>query len=80
MKKMILITLGMIFLMAICVTLLTNSLKSEVGKIESKVGTKLILEKDTVMIIDYSLLKNSYTLSNGKEISFELVDKLPVVE
>lgn len=77
---MILITLGMIFLMAICATLLTNSLKSEVGKIESKVGTKLILEKDTVMIIDYSLLKNSYTLSNGKEISFELVDKLPVVE
>ena len=80
MKKMILIALGMIFLMAICATLLTNSLKSEVGKIESKVGTKLILEKDTVMIIDYSLLKNSYTLSNGKEISFELVDKLPVVE
>ena len=77
---MILITLGMIFLMAICATLLTNSLKSEVGKIKSKVGTKLILEKDTVMIIDYSLLKNSYTLSNGKEISFELVDKLPVVE
>ena len=45
-----------------------------------KIGSKLILEKDTVMIIDYSLLKNSYTLSNGKEISFDLVEKLPIVK
>jgi len=80
MKKIILITLVTILLMVICVTHFTNLLKSEVGKIESKVGTKLILEKDTVMIIDYSFLKNNYTLSNGREISFELVDKLPVVE
>ena len=80
MKKMILITAGMIILLAVCWTLLMNNLNSEMDKIKVKVGSKLILEKDTVMIIDYSLLKNNYMFSNGKEISFELVEKLPIVK
>ena len=80
MKKMTLITIGMVILLAVCWTLLMNNLNSEVDKIKVKIGSKLILEKDTVMIIDYSLLKNSYTLSNGKEISFDLVEKLPIVK
>ena len=80
MKKLILITVGMIILLSVCWTLLMNILNSEVDKIKVKVGSKLILEKDTVMIIDYSLLKKNYMLSNGKEISFELVKKLPIVK
>lgn len=56
--------------------LFLNAQKSE---IENRVGSKVILEKDTLMILDYSLINNNYKLSNGKEISFELAKKLKTI-
>lgn len=39
----------------------------------SKLGTKYVLDKDTLTIVDYSIWNNSFRLSNGKTISKSLI-------
>ena len=43
---------------------------------EEKIGESFILDGDTIQVVDYSLLKSTYTLQDGKEISVKLIDKL----
>jgi hypothetical protein len=84
MKKMILVTIGLVILMSICFTFLTKSCESEFNKekakIEVNIGKRVVIEKDTLLITDYSILESNYTLSNGKKVSFELIKKLPIVK
>lgn len=72
MKKMI---IGMIALFY--VYLLTSSITSEIekekNKYKVKIGQKVILEKDTLTIIDYSSIMETFTLSNGKEVNASIV-------
>lgn len=44
-----------------------------------KIGTQIVLYSDTLMIVDYSLLNENYTLSNNTKVSFELIEALPVI-
>lgn len=62
--------------MALCLIGISYSTRG----IESKLGEKFIFENDTVTVIDYSLLTSTYSLSNGAEVSFKLIDKLPKVK
>ena len=55
-----------------------NQLQQEKDAIESKLGKKIVMEKDTLQITDYSFIHQNYTLSNGKTISFALADSLLV--
>lgn len=50
--------------------------ENEINEYKSLVGEKIILEKDTLLIIDYSYLKSTIKLSNGNEINFELAESL----
>ncbi len=45
-------------------------------EIKKRLGQKIVINKDTCTIVDYSLLHKNYALSNGKIISFRLVDSL----
>ena len=36
---------------------------------------KVIIDKDTLTIIDYSMIDNNFTLSNGKTISKHIIEK-----
>ena len=77
-KKMILI---FIVVVAVTTVLVVTTVKNAVNTIDnqysnftSKVGGKMILGTDTLQIIDCSVLNNTYTLSNGVEIHYQLVD------
>jgi len=54
-----------------------NDIKSELDQSRKKykemIGQKFVLEKDTLTIIDYSGIKETFTLSNGQEINENLV-------
>ena len=80
MGKIILITTGMFALLMLCWNILINDIKQDVKKIETKVGLRVVLEKDTLMVIDYSYVNDNYTLSSGIEVSRELVDKLQIIK
>lgn len=52
--------------------------QKEVEKVKKHIGSKVVIDKDTLTILDYSMLNSNYMLSNGKEVSFELAEKLSV--
>lgn len=66
-----------IILFAICMNLLTSKILTQVNnekdKYESKIGQKFILEKDTLTIIDYSSIMETFTLSNGKQVNCSII-------
>ena len=45
-----------------------KSLNYEATKMKSKIGSPVIIKEDTLIILNYSLINNSYTLSDGREI------------
>ena len=58
----------------------SDSIGSEIDKMKENVGQKVIMQNDTLMIIDYSILNDNYTLEDGRTISSDLVGKLKRVE
>ncbi len=64
--------LGSIFLLA---NSIANNAEEKIKKFEEKyMGKKILIDKDTLMIIDYSLLNSTYRLSNGKDYNNTLVE------
>ena len=59
---------------------ISNKIEGEFDKVKTKVGQKLILQNDTLMIIDYSVFNSNYTLEDGRKISFDLANKLEWVD
>ena len=76
--KNILLLIGSIIIFALIFLCLETSLReSDIYK--SKIGTQIVLYSDTLMIVDYSLLNENYTLSNNNKVSFELIEALPII-
>lgn len=55
-------------------------IKKNIEKIESNIGKNIILQGDTLMVVDYSIINNSYTLEDGRSIDIKLVDKLKCID
>ncbi len=45
-----------------------NVIFSEKSNLENNIGKKVIIDNDTLTIVNYSLIKGEYTLSNGTKI------------
>ncbi len=76
MKSPLIITLFIFTCISIMAVLLTGviagKLEREKEKARNLLGKDVILNKDTLTIIDYNLVLNTYTLSNNQEIDIEL--------
>lgn len=57
---------------------LTSVVSKSENKMKSFVGKKVVIEKDTLMIINYSLINNTYKLSDNSEVSSVLAEKLVI--
>jgi hypothetical protein len=77
MKKMIIVTVCLVIVFVLCVHFLissiTTGISKEQDKYKVKIGQKFILEKDTLTIVDYSSIMETFKLSNGKEVSSSLI-------
>lgn len=73
MKNFIIINTIFFILIVIALYCINTNLTKTENKYKSKIGQKLILEKDTLIIIDYSLLRSTFTLSNNKEVNKKLI-------
>lgn len=67
----------------LCVVLASIFIRSKIDaetkyntKMESKVGGKVVIQKDTLMITNYSYWRDEFTLENGKKVSPSLVKKM----
>lgn len=71
------IIIAVMVLFVFCVHKLTNTIISGIDKEKSKykvkIGQKFILEKDTLTIVNYSSIMETFTLSNGKGVDASIV-------
>lgn len=58
----------------------SQEVQKELDKPKEKVGKTYVIGKDTVTVMDYSLLHSTYKLSNGKEVAFAFMDSLTPVK
>jgi hypothetical protein len=47
-------------------------------ELKQNLGSKLVIDKDTLTIVDYSTVNQNYTLSTGAKVSKRLADSLVV--
>lgn len=77
MNKMIIWTVVLVTLFLSCILLLTNlvmrGINEDKNKYKVEIGQKIILEKDTLIVIDYSSTMETFTLSNGKIVNASIV-------
>ena len=59
-----------------------NEYKQERDLFQELVGRKIVMEKDTFLIVDYSMVNETLLLGNGQTISIYLVknNKLKVIK
>lgn len=67
----------LIFILTIWWFSLVNKIDSQFSeekeKYEKYIGEKHIIDNDTLTIIDYSIFKETFTLSNGQSVNYNLV-------
>lgn len=82
MKTFIFFLLFVFFLFgtAYLITNISNGASNEIRIREKNIGKSVVLKKDTLTIIDYSFINNTYTLEDGRDISVELLETIKVTE
>jgi hypothetical protein len=55
--------------------LIGNRINKKEAEIKKHLGETIVINKDTLLITDYSFLNSTYKLSNGSEISFDYYNK-----
>lgn len=76
MKKILFFGITLWVLIFISVFILLNLLDKEIKKEKAKIGTYVVIERDSLLIVNYLPFRDSYTLSNGAIVSIDLVEKL----
>lgn len=61
-------------LLVISITLIVSGLKDEQKRYNKYVGKSLVINKDTMVIVDYSIFTSSVYLSNGAKVSIKFVE------
>jgi hypothetical protein len=77
MKKILTPIVLLFLLLTILLYFIENTALRQVGNLENKykaeVGRTVVLGKDTLTIVDYSILMENFTLSNGQKVSYSFV-------
>jgi uncharacterized protein YxeA len=77
MKKIIIYIIATVVLYYLSVSYLTSKIEKEQNKYKVKIGTKYVLEKDTLTVVDYSSILETFTLSNEKTVNASLILQQP---
>jgi len=69
----IFVVAGLTLILMYMQTSLISEIEKDQNKYKAEIGKKLILEKDTLTIINYSSVLENFTLSNGTIVNASLV-------
>jgi hypothetical protein len=74
--EIVLIILFILFVIVFVFTTekIGDSFKESRQNMEQFLGETVIIQKDTLIITDYSMIERNYNLSNGATISYEFVE------
>jgi len=74
---MIVITLAFVIVFVVSITLFLNNTEQQM---KDNIGRRIIMNKDTLIVTDYSIVFETYNLSNGSKVSKELLKTLKQVK
>ena len=84
MKKQAFVALALLVVLIFLWNKMYSDLKKEVAvdseKYKARIGTKFILDKDTLTIVDYSYITKTFSLSNGVNVNEKIVLTQTVIE
>jgi hypothetical protein len=80
MKKMLIIFGCLVVLLSITVFGMIKIFSDEQAKAKEKIGHRYVLGKDTILVIDFSTIKDTYTIYGGQEVAPELLSTLVEVK
>lgn len=72
--------IGGLVVYLVLVSLIIFVVSTKFDNIKERVGKEVLFRDDTLMIINYSIWKETYVLEDGREVAFELVKGLGVLE
>lgn len=52
-----------------------NEIEQVTEEYKSHIGNEFVIGKDTLMIVDYSIWNENYTLDNGLKVNAKLINK-----
>jgi len=64
----------LIIVLAVLVQMIEKDFEKAEKSFTNKIGQHVVLGKDTLMIIDYSLLQSNFVLEDGRVISKKLAE------
>lgn len=83
MKKTIIwlsvVAFNLMIILAIILSSIFNDVETEIDdkklEYEKYIGETVIIEKDTLTIVDYSIMGDNFTLSNGLNVNKKIIIK-----
>lgn len=60
---------------AVVIVLIVSSINSYTNKFQALVGERVVVGKDTLIIVNSSVLNEDYTLANGTKVSWDYAKK-----
>jgi len=83
-KSLILIPIIFVIIIVALAFLVYNKLiktvEEEENKYKQHLGKSVVLRKDTLLIVDYSLVKEVYILQDGRAIHYSIVNDSNLIE
>ncbi len=67
-----------VVIISFCITISIQAINEEDREVKEMLGRKIVLGKDTLLIVDYSTFFQSYKLQNDMSISFDLARKFQI--
>jgi hypothetical protein len=71
----VLLIIGIIVILLLMIKRCTNNLEEIENKHKELIGEKIIISKDTVLLIDYNFFKNSLYTEDNRIVSLEFAQK-----
>ena len=72
--------LGAILMFALNIGKIRDQAFDSMDQFEKQVGKQLVIQNDTFLIIDYSWVHSTFTLSDGRIISYKLVNDSTLIK
>jgi hypothetical protein len=73
-----------IIILIVAISIISIKIEKEIDKevknYKNYIGKKIIVNNDTLIIFDYSMWNENFTLENGNKISEELIKKSKIIE
>jgi hypothetical protein len=68
------------FLIVIVIVVADSKIKSVENEYKSHIGKSYMFDRDTIKVVDYSMMEKSYTLDNGLSVSKDFINQCKLLK